>query len=29
VGPGVKPRVAVKGQLRGDRMVAKDVQAGN
>jgi hypothetical protein len=28
-GPGLKPRVTVQGQLRGDRLVAKDVSAGN
>ncbi len=28
-GPGLKPRVTVNGQLRGDRLVARDVTAGN
>ena len=28
-GPGVKPRVKVKGQLRGDRLIALDVNAGS
>lgn len=28
-GPGIKPPVTVQGQLRGDRLIAKDLQAGN